>query len=393
MRNKNPIPIIFISVLVCSTLISCSSTKVRQAVLMPANSNEMKNVKTLAVVGFAGDKGNKFSTKMETFFTNIRVKNKRYFSVIDHSTLTSVIRKQNKPITTTKNSDRRPAANNNNTGLILSVNDPIEILGSLFLSKHSTKPSASRPTAKKSAFNRNDAIKTAKIAGADTIITGTINGPHVRNIPYKEDRSVCAEKAGKKCIKYTTIKIGCIKQQGKVNFVMKAVDVNSGAITFSKAYSGASENKYCKDDKYKSAEPVAKLSDIALKQAIAKTRNDVAPYITVVTIELMEKDNSGLANSQQAKMLLETGLRLAKQKKIAQACDNFKLASQSFNQSPALLHNLGVCAEIKNDLDEASRLYTHADSLSKKSHKLINLGLARVNNRRAKNQQVQNQLR
>ena len=40
---------------------ACAGTKIKQSVLMPANSNEMKNVKKLTVVGFSGDQNNQFS--------------------------------------------------------------------------------------------------------------------------------------------------------------------------------------------------------------------------------------------------------------------------------------------------------------------------------------------
>ena len=77
---------------------------------------------------------------------------------------------------------------------------------------------------------------------------------------------------------------------------------------------------------------------------------------------------------------------------MRQACDNFQLATKSYAQSPALYHNLGVCAEIKNDLEQASSLYTQAASLSEKPVDLITKALARVNDRQAKNQQVAGQL-
>lgn len=409
MHIKHPIYILFLISLLGSGIISCSATKVKQAVLMPANTNEMKNVKKLAIVGFSGDKNNQFSSKMENFFTNIKVKNKPYFTVIDHATLTRIMREQDNPIATdqtvgSNNSATNTTTNSNNpengenVGISLSFKDPIEILGALFLSTMDSATTnakvSSAPTTIKPAFSRDDAIKMARVSGADTIITGSVDGPRINNVPYKEDRSICVEteKNKDKCKKYGSIKISCIKQQGTLNFVMKAVDVENGKITFSNNYSGRSENSYCTDTK-SNMKPDSTLMTTALENAIQTVRNDVAPYIAIVTIELMDKDESGLSDNKNAKTLLETGLEFADKKQLRQACDNFRLASQSYNQSPALYHNLGVCAELKNNLDEALNLFNQASDLSKKPHNLISAALARVNGRMEKNKQVASQLR
>lgn len=394
-----------IFILLCLTLAACGSTKVRQTVLMPANSDEMKNVKKLAVVGFTGDKKKEFSSRMEVFFSNIKVKNKPYFTVVDQATLARTLQEKNKTAantqTATPSTTNSEASNSGNEGLILSVKDPIDILGSLLSSERNSKESkststkTSATTSGTSGFSREDAISIAKLSGADTIITGNITGPSVRQSSYKEDRQdkdVCLKKSGDKCKQYGTKKINCVKQTGDVKFVMKAVDVNNGKITFSKSYTGTSENKYCEDSEY-NKKTIEALSNTAVEKAIAKTRNDVAPYRTVVTIELMEKDDSRLADNKEANTLFEKGLKLADNKHIYEACTNFKLAADGFDQSPALMYNLGVCEEIKNNLDEASSLYSRASNLSQKPLKLISTAQSRVDSRRAKNQRVENQLR
>lgn len=398
MYHTHTLRNIFLSILAYLILTSCAATKVSQAVLMPANSDDMKNVKKLAVVGFSGDKNNEFSNRLEVFFSNIKVKNKFYFTVIDHATLTKTVQKANAIASTTRAATSSNisdnSTNNDNVGLNLSFNNPIEILGALLSSKQSSKETASTASGK-STFSRKDAINIARTAGADTIITGTINGPRTENTSYKEDRTnydVCLEKSGKKCKKYGVKKISCIKQAGNVSIVMKAVDVNSGKITFSKNYTGTSENKYCEDTKYKE-KTVEALSKGAVDQVIAKTRHDVAPYIAVVTIELIEKDDSGLVDNKDAKTLFDTGLKLAEDRHIFEACGKFKLASKNFKKSPALIYNLGVCAEIKNNLGEAYNLYSQAGELFQKPHKLVSSALTRVDNRRAKDQRIANQLR
>jgi Tfp pilus assembly protein PilF len=69
------------------------------------------------------------------------------------------------------------------------------------------------------------------------------------------------------------------------------------------------------------------------------------------------------------------------------------MASESYSQSPAILHNLGVCSEIKNQLTEAASLYQQAEGLLLKPNKTISSALVRVSNRVSQQEQVAKQMR
>jgi hypothetical protein len=441
MKNKTLGCRVVLILAVCLLFTACSKHVVKQRVLMPANSSSMKDVKKLAVLGFSGDRNKLFSNRVESFLTGIRVNNKPYFTVIDRNVLNETLRNQvtgagsnaAEAITATTTATNSQAAttaaaatadtttgesSGENTGIILTVNDPMSILGALLTEAVDRKtgttttvtemPAAqtngSSSPGNTSNLTRADAIKLAKLSGADTVVTGSVTGPHVKNTRYNEERSECVEYSKEKtkkvlgikvkeCLKYKKTTVACVKQQGNIDFNLKAVNVESSDITFSNTYAGAIENTYCSDNEKYKKQTAEALAEKVTAQALGKMRNDVAPYSVVLSIELMDGDDSGLGDNQNAKMLLESGLEFAKNSQLSVACDKFRMASESYSQSPAILHNLGVCSEIKNQLTEAASLYQQAEGLLLKPNKTISSALVRVSNRVSQQEQVAKQMR
>lgn len=403
----------------CTTLFACAAPTVKQSVLMPANADVMKNSKKIAVVGFHGDRNEEFTRKVESFFSAIRVKNSPYFSVVDHSSL-KVILADHFVVPDELLKDAAKLSLLGDIGSILSavesLTSSVKLPGLGSLSPKTPKllkvntatpdvPQLPRVDTPSYVFRIQDALKLGSLSGADTIITGAVKWPPVRYSYYQEERSNCVKYAdkktgnaltpgfkSKKCLKYAKTKVQCTKQYSKVEYVIKAVSVANNEIAFTKDYAGQAENKYCKDDKYKEAMDPTKLSAKAIDNAIGKMRHDVAPYVVVLTIQLMDKDDSKLADSKEAQKILESGLAFAKKGRLDRACDFFRQAAQMYDQSPALYYNLGVCAEIKNDLEGASKLYKQADGLVLKPNKLINTAIFRIDDRKLKAARVASQL-
>ena len=94
--------------------------------------------------------------------------------------------------------------------------------------------------------------------------------------------------------------------------------------------------------------------------------------------------NNGFMDRDQSKMpksvrnLLRLGLKFAESGRLDQACEAFQKAVLSFKRSPALYHNLGVCAEVSRDFDRALIFFKKADVLSTRPEELIGKALRRV---------------
>ena len=413
----------------CLTFFGCAAPKVKQTVLMPANANAMVNAKKIAVTHFHGDRHNVFTNEVEYFFSNITVENQHYFHVVDHEAMQAIIENQfiipqqvldeaaklddmadlnsvlsaietiakgvskaapglNKLTPGLGKSPSAPGVNNHNP----ANNVQVAAVGDL--------PGIDAP---RYVFKPADAITLGQLSGADTILTGVIKWPHVARSHYTEERSKCVKTEdkksaltpgikSKKCVQYEKHNVDCTKQRSNIEFVIKAVSVENREIAFTKRYAGSAENSYCRDNEKDNKMPANKLSRKAIADAIGKMRYDVAPYTVVLTIDLMKKDESQLDQNETVKTLLDEGLNFARHGRMDRACDNFSRAEQQYNQSAALYYNLGVCAEIKNDLDGAAQLYSQADGLTTKHNKTIDNAIYRIKDRKLKAEQVAEQM-
>lgn len=431
MYNTNQIKIgygmgkvfhLFIIGVVVLPLFACAVPKIKQRVLMPANADVMNSTKKIAVVHFYGDRNGMFTRKMGSFFTNIMVGNKSYFSIVDHKTLSAILKDQ---FVVPENllrdagklselSDIKLALSAIDT-ITSNINQIIPGIVTIVPNDRGIIPSpkavpgpAELPTIDVPfyVFRLQDAAKLGSLSDADTIIAGVVKWPQVKNSNYKEDRSRCIKLDDKKtsssltpglktkkCLEYEKYQVSCTRQLSVIEYVMKAVNVQNNQITFTKDYAGSAEHKYCSDkQEQKSMEPF-ELTLVAIDIALSKMRQDVAPYNIVLNIALIGSDESKLVDHGGAKKLLDNGLVFAKKGRMDKACENFQNASEMYRQSPALLHNLGVCAETKNRLDDALQLYRKADGFLEMSNKTIDKALARINERIKNAEKVANQLR
>jgi Flp pilus assembly protein TadD len=105
-------------------------------------------------------------------------------------------------------------------------------------------------------------------------------------------------------------------------------------------------------------------------------RRDIAPYYVTREIKLM--DSTDGIDSPEAKDKFKSGLAYADKGRMDNACELWGEARNLAGNSPALLYNLGVCAESRGDLDAALSLYKQADKKLGKPDDDISLALNRV---------------
>lgn len=383
---------------------------------MPANADVMKNSKKVAVIDFHGDRDGIFTTKVESFFTNIRVQHKPYFAVVDPSMLDNILA-EHFTVPQTVLNQAAQLTEMADIGAIVSLFNKIAS-SAPGLGNAAPKPSRSVPkprTPKVSTslprlstpsyvFRQTDAIRIGQLSGADTILTGVVKWPYVKRERYHKEKSECAKYErkenkltpgikSKQCVKYVKRKINCNRQISNIEFVIKAVSVNNNQITFTNDYSGQAKHEYCDDNKNATKVRPLKLSKTAMDNAIQKMRRDVAPYIVTLTIQLLDKDDSQLKENTAAKAAFDTALAFAKKGHLERACTDFHRAEQMYNESAAVYYNLGVCAEIKNDMELALQRYRHAEDLLKKPNKYVSQAFSRVHDRIEKEKRVQAQLR
>jgi tetratricopeptide (TPR) repeat protein len=156
------------------------------------------------------------------------------------------------------------------------------------------------------------------------------------------------------------ISIRCVRRVGTVQATVKAVNVQTSNIVFSKNVNGTSEAKVC--DGGKGDLPSAtEARDAAMKDAVRQVVWAVAPHEMDLDLELLEMTD-GIAGEAN-KAALSKGLDFAKRGRIDRACEEWKPAAAAEPKSPALLLNAGVCLEIAQKFTDALSYYNKADRL------------------------------
>ncbi|QUN06414.1 hypothetical protein KDN34_02820 [Shewanella yunxiaonensis] len=287
-----------------------SSPKVPVSYMKPANIAGAEEMHRIAVMEQRNDGTVSF---VESNLTGIRVNSIPYFTLVDRSTLDKIIKEQ-------KFSD----------GMLAN--------------------SATR-------------VKFGKLSGADTIVSGILSAS-VSSTNYSKEVSKCSDS---KCKNSYETTISCTKRTGVAVFEPKAVSVETGQILFSKNYTRSVDSESC------TGEGDALLSENELKgRAFALIaddfKEDVAPHIFTVNVELFESDDSDMNDT--AEKYFDIAVELAEKNRIDNACSMFAKAQGEYASSVALAYNNGVCAEYSGDLEKAEAFYSNAETLTQDVDKL-----------------------
>lgn len=326
------------------TISACQGPTIQQQVLMPAKQSGMQDAKVLAVVGFGQGINSTQSSKLEAHLANIQVQGKSYFTLVDRTRLDTVLEEQRMV---------------NDSGL----------------------------------FDETYATRLGRLVGADTIISGQGSKTDYQITKETQRISQCQESNEKgKCLKRAMKDIVCRRYNARNEITFRATSVETGRLVFAKNYAGTATHKTCPGSQ--TATPTrAELTDRALNKILRELRYDVAPYTRTSHITLKKDDDSQLKKDKRAKEFFKSGLAFADAGRMDRACNLFRQAASVYSQSPAIYHNVGVCAETEGNLDEALQMHERADLLLLKPDRLINQALSRVRNRKANEAKAQQQLR
>ena len=334
------------SFVLAALLTACGAPAVKQDIQLPAKEPGMVKAKKLAVFNVSGDHDGTFTGQIESFLANIKVSNKTYFTLVERSHLDKIMTEQ-------------------------------------------------KMTSSSGLFKDKDAVKLGELAGADTLIMGSVKLPRVESKSYRKPQKVCRSRNSKgECIWWGTQYQTCTDKHASVDYNLKAVSVEKGTIIFTKVYDGQTSNTHCSGGSVKTLfggnknVSDAEMQRDAIKIAFNKMRQDVAPYTITVSIEFME-DTSGMNDA--GKTSFKQAMEFVKAKRMDRACELFQRASGQAGKHVTLLYNMGVCAEIGGDMDKAERMYEQADRSTTKPVDVIGKALNRVKERRSNKAEVESQ--
>ncbi|NPU83588.1 MAG: hypothetical protein HPY65_03785 [Syntrophaceae bacterium] len=345
--------IIFATILLFSLCLALSgcATKVRVNMLQPAEFHQASLTKSVAVVPFSGPNGADFAAEIEGVLASINIDDRPYFSLVDRQSLDRIISEQKF----------------SQSGLV----DP------------------------------NTAARLGRMVGAQGIYTGAVTASEVKDHRYTEQRRECIKyeeqkKDAKwyeaaKCLKYRDYTVRCLKRDAVFSVTPKLIDVSTGRVLYSRNLGDSASSSGCDD-----RSPAVGREELLEKvkgTTKARFRKDVAPFYVTVEIGLM--DTTDGIPTAEPKDALKRGIEYADRGRLDAACELWGSARIQAPASPALLYNLGVCAESRGDAEAALSLYRQADKLLGKPDDDITAALNRVSavikNRKKLEQQLRPQ--
>ena len=337
-------------VLISSMLFSCAAPAVKTTTLIPARFHEATKLREVAVLPFDGHYGREFAAEIEGVIGSINVDNKQYFTLIERTKIEKILKEQEL----------------SQTGIM----------------------------------DETTAAKVGKLLGAKGIYTGVVTVANTRDAHYTQNRKECSRREIKydkkgnpsegNCISWRNYTVSCTKRNATFAFTPKLIEVETGRIIYSNNISEMTTASACPDSRTPLAsgfELIAK----AKETAKAAFKRDIAPSYVTFNIKLMDSKD-GIA-SREAAEKLDLGMDYAKNGRLDRACELWGEGRILSPNSPSLIYNLAICAEVRGDLEKSLDLYKMADRALNKPDDKITAGIGRVSETLKKQQTLREQLK
>jgi len=329
---------------ICASLLAaCATPSVKTTVLMPAKQSGMVNEKRVGIASLKGDNNGTMSDRLRSFVAGIQINGQPYFTLVDL--------------------DRQT-----------------------LLTEQRLSDSA--------MFSAATATELGNLTSADTLLGGSF-GPTYDHTKTQKSVQYCAVFGEDfSCAKYGTKLVNCHAQSASAALNLRATNLEKGTISFTQSYSASTNHSWC-DNQLFGAGVQAKvdMQNKVIADVLSQVRRDIAHYPMTFDIKFLQKDSSGFGDVAAVKNAFDSGMEFVKNNRVPRGCEFFRKAASLYDQSPAIYHNVGVCAETEGDLDRALAFYQKADRLTSSPNKIIGTSLNRIKGTIAGRSTLKTQLR
>lgn len=210
-------------------------------------------------------------------------------------------------------------------------------------------------------------------ASVDALLTGTIR-ESVEETGVIEKRKRCVEHDAadnKKCVKEVEYGIRCRRRVATTATTVRLVAVADGSIRYSRPLNARDDITYCPDRSAPKA--VEDFFAGVRRDQIEMIRRDLAPAEYMLPVRV-DENRKGL--SKPAQDSFRAAVRLTKTDP-AGACRDWTALARDGAATAALAFNLGLCAEMDGDLEQAADWYAEARRQGSRNRD-IDEGLSRI---------------
>lgn len=221
-----------------------------------------------------------------------------------------------------------------------------------------------------------------------------------------ERKRQCVEYDGLfDCEHRAIVETECTEQTVEVAVTTRLIDTGTGRMVFTQTQGGGANQESCvdireyeddgrelgtwRDPVHSSYDPrdapYGMIAD-AVVEAVRRFRTDIAPYDATIRAEIMTE---GLIPEEQNDPRFAAAVQATKRGEMLGACAQWDELGREWPDAPAVLHNLGACAEARGDMETAQLRYaraaeiaSHIPLLKDKKARPIFEALERVSGRR-----------
>ena len=199
-------------------------------------------------------------------------------------------------------------------------------------------------------------------------------------VRYERDRRCVKHDGLFDCKRHALVETECTTESVAVTVTTTLVDLASNRDVFTAAQPGGSARETCIDiaeypDDGRSEgvyrdprqsnynpynAPIGMVQD-AVVEAVRRFRYDIAPYNKTVRAEIMTE---GLIPEEQNDTRFALAVDATKGGNFMGACAQWDELGRAYPRAPAVLHNLGACAEARGDMETAQLRYARAADLA-----------------------------
>lgn len=229
------------------------------------------------------------------------------------------------------------------------------------------------------------AVSIGRNLGVEGIYTGHVNLVRVDDEHFTVTNRECTERAQPKnfleqmtmiteCLEVQDRDLSCTRRTAAVVVVPQLIDTASGRVVYAQTLTGEATDEVC-EGAGRSLSDEWTLIQASVGTVLKELEAHVAPHEEEVHFTLMA-DAGDLPESAAARFGQAIGFMQAG--RADRACPILRTLEGEGHRTPALYHNLAICAELANDLRLAESYCRRADALLTEPSAMINQCLDRL---------------
>ncbi len=219
-------------------------------------------------------------------------------------------------------------------------------------------------------------VEIGRLAGAEALIAGGISSAGSSDSSYREERTECLERDGRRCVRERRYSVRCTRREVDLSAQIRMVSIEQGELIAARSYDEGAAWSHCQDQS--GGLPSVQRGHALLADRIAQAFvAAITPRFYSYDVELIDKLDVSIPKPYADQF--DAAIDFIKADRLDRG--KMKLANlhrSTAGESYAIAYNLGLMHEADGELEQARALYRHADSIATSPVEAISTALMRI---------------